>query len=90
MTLVAWSVNWLEGNALETIDAMMARFGAPHPDETDGLALLQFLRRGNFLTISGVFGFRERASAWEKQPIPHGTDSAIWNKPRRRGCYAGR
>jgi hypothetical protein len=45
------------------IEQMLARFGAPHPDETDGLALLQFLRRGNFVTISDVFGFREQASA---------------------------
>jgi hypothetical protein len=44
-------------------EQLLARFGAPRPDESDGLALLQFLRRGNFLTISDVFGFRERAQA---------------------------
>jgi hypothetical protein len=42
---------------------LLTRFGAPRPDENDGLALIQFLRRGNFLTISDVFGYRERAQA---------------------------
>ena len=35
---------------------LLERFGAPRPDESDGLALIQFLRRGNFLTVSDVFG----------------------------------
>ncbi len=42
---------------------LLNRFGTPPPVEGDGLALLQFLRRGNLLTVSDVFGFRERASA---------------------------
>ena len=42
---------------------LLTRFGSPRPDENDGLALLQFLRRGNFLTISDVFGFRDSARA---------------------------
>lgn len=40
---------------------LLARYGASRPDENDGRALLQFLRRGNFLKIADVFGFRERA-----------------------------
>jgi hypothetical protein len=44
-------------------EQLLTRFGAPRPDESDGLVLLQFLRRGNFLTISDVFGFRDRAQA---------------------------
>ncbi len=42
---------------------LLNAFGAPEPDATDGLALIQFLRRGNFLTVSDLFGFRDRASA---------------------------
>lgn len=44
-------------------EQLFARFGAPRPDEADALALLQFLRRGNFITVSDIFGFRERARA---------------------------
>lgn len=40
---------------------LLSRFGGPPPADGDGLALLQFLRRGNFLAISDVFGYRDRA-----------------------------
>ncbi len=44
------------------IEQLLARFGASRPDETDGLALLEFLHDRRFLTVSDVFGFRDRAS----------------------------
>jgi hypothetical protein len=43
------------------VEHLLNRFGAPPIDINDGLALLQFLRRGNFITVSDVFGLRDRA-----------------------------
>jgi hypothetical protein len=42
------------------VQHLLARFGAPPVDEQDCRALLDFLRRGNFITVSDVFGFRDR------------------------------
>jgi hypothetical protein len=42
-------------------EQMLTRFGAPLVTAEDGLALLQFLQRGSFITTSDVFGLRDRA-----------------------------
>jgi len=45
-------------------EQLLTRFGALPTDQNDGLALLQFLHRGNFLTVSDVFDTgTERESA---------------------------
>jgi len=43
------------------VEQLIARFGAAPVTADDGLALIQFLQRGSFVTISDVFGHRDRA-----------------------------